>query len=109
MHGQSLVPAFTHDGSVKHAYLWWNHEGNRAIRIGDWKLVADHKSPWELYDLSKDRSETHNIAAAHPDRVKEMEQAWTKRAVEFHALAQQDPPRVTTGKQKAPASKDKSR
>ena len=46
--GKSLAPAFAKDGSVAHDYLWFNHAGNRAIRIGDWKLVADHTSPWEL-------------------------------------------------------------
>ena len=38
--GKSLVPAFARDGTVKHDDLWWAHEGNRAIRVGDWKLVA---------------------------------------------------------------------
>ena len=97
-HGQSLTPAFAKDGTVKHEYLWWNHVGNRAIRIGDWKLVADHKLPWELYDLKTDRSETRNLAAKHPEKVKEMEQAWNKHAAEFHALAQQDPPTTGRGK-----------
>ena len=47
--GKSLVPAFARDGSVKHDDLWWAHEGNRAIRVGDWKLVAAKNEPWELY------------------------------------------------------------
>lgn len=100
MHGKSLVPAFTKDGSVKHDFLWFNHDGNRAIRIGDWKLVADHQSPWELYDLSVDRSETRNLASANPEKVKELEQAWLKHAGEFHTLAQQDTPSTSPGKKK---------
>lgn len=91
--GKSLLPVFRKDGTVSRDFLWWNHEGNRAIRIGDWKLTADHKSPWELYDLSKDRSETTNLAEKFPGKVKEMEEAWTKHAEEFESMGKQDPPK----------------
>ena len=90
--GISLVPDFVRNGSVKHEYLWWNHVGNRAIRMGDWKLVADHESPWELYDLSTDRSETRNMASTHPDKVLELNKAWHVHAAEFKAMASQQPP-----------------
>jgi arylsulfatase len=52
--------------------LFWEHEGNRAVRRGDWKLVAVHGGPWELYDLAKDRTELTDLAAAQPDRVREL-------------------------------------
>jgi arylsulfatase len=97
MHGISLAPAFAADGSAKRDDLWWNHHGNRAIRVGDWKLVADHDAPWELFDLSRDPSEIHNLAAEHPEKVNELEARWTKRAEELHALALQDPPSKRTG------------
>jgi arylsulfatase len=100
MHGRSLVPAFAKDNTVKHDYLWWNHDGNRAVRVGDWKLVADHTKSWELYDLSKDRSETNNLATKYPDKVKQLEEEWDKHAAEFHALSQQDPPSGPPGKQR---------
>lgn len=90
--GKSLVPDFARDGMVQHDFLWWNHDGNRAIRIGDWKLVTDHQKPWELFDLNKDRSETKNLAAKYPEKVKGLELEWNKHAAEFHALASQDPP-----------------
>jgi arylsulfatase len=90
--GKSLVPAFAKDGSVTHDFFWWFHDGNRAIRMGDWKLVADHKNPWELYNLQGDRSETKNLAASGPERVKQLEQAWTRRLEEFLALATKDLP-----------------
>ncbi len=90
--GKSLVPAFARDGSVTHDYFWWYHDGNRALRVGDLKLVADHRSPWELYDLRTDRSESRNLAAEHPDKVHELEQTWTKRMKEFSALVQEDLP-----------------
>ena len=90
--GTSLVPVFAKDGTVTHDALWWFHDGNRAVRVGDWKLVADHKKPWELYNLRNDRSETRNLAAAQPERVKQLEEAWTRRFDEFRALATQPDP-----------------
>jgi len=88
--GKSLVPAFTKDGSVTHDYFWWYHDGNRAVRVGAWKLVADHQKPWELYDLRTDRSETHNLAAQQLGKVKELERVWTQSMEEFAALASQE-------------------
>jgi arylsulfatase len=77
--GKSLVPVFAKDGSVKHDNFWWFHEGNRAIRVGDWKLVADHEKPWELYDLRNDRSESTDLAVKYPDKVKSMEKEWQRQ------------------------------
>ena len=81
--GRSLVPALTADGSVAHDYLWWFHSGNRAIRVGDWKLVSEGDRPWELYDLATDRSELHDQAQHDQDRVRAMEQTWKDRLEEF--------------------------
>ena len=85
--GHSLVPAFAKDGDVKRKDLWWSHEGNRAIRVGDWKLVAAKGSPWELFDLSTDRTETRNLANQHAARVKELEEIWLQREQDFIAVA----------------------
>jgi arylsulfatase len=91
--GRSLVPAFTKDGTVTRDYLWWLHEGNRAVRVGDWKLVATAKGEWELYDLRTDRGESHNLAANLPDKVRELEQVWNKVRDEATALATRDLPK----------------
>lgn len=99
--GKSLVPVFARDNTVQHDFFWFDHDGNRAIRIGEWKLVADHKKPWELYNLTKDRSETTDLAEVYPDRVKAMEQAWLKHAEELHELAMQDMPAKGAGKKSA--------
>ena len=88
--GTSLVPAFSHDGSVRHDDLWWEHEGNRAIRIGDWKLVAAKGKPWELYDLATDRTETRNLAPNDAAKVRELDERWRQRRDEFTALARKD-------------------
>jgi arylsulfatase len=90
--GQSLVPAFARDGSLAPRELWWLHEGNRAIRVGDWKLVAGKDAAWELFDLAADRSESNNLADKHPDKVRELEALWNQRLAEFRALATRDLP-----------------
>lgn len=88
--GKSLVPVFANDNSVNRDHLWWYHDRNRAIRKGNWKLVADHENSWELYDLGSDRSESINLAASHPEIVRELEREWTKHADEFRAVAEGD-------------------
>ena len=52
--------------------LFWEHEGNRAVRRGDWKLVAKHSMPWELYRIPDDRTEQEDLAKKHPNLVEEM-------------------------------------
>ncbi|MFI5381723.1 MAG: arylsulfatase, partial [Tepidisphaerales bacterium] len=92
--GVSLVPAFAKDNSLTRDYIFWYHIGNKAIRMGDWKLVAAIKGPWELFNLKTDRSETKNLAAENPDKVKELDAAWTKHMEEFRELAKRDLPRT---------------
>lgn len=80
--GLSLVPAFA-DKPLERDAIFWEHEGNRAVRVGDWKLVGKHGGPWELYDLAKDRIESNDVAAKEPNRVRAMTvkyDSWTKRA-----------------------------
>jgi arylsulfatase len=88
--GRSLLPAFARDGSVIHDALWWEHEGNRAIRVGGWKLVAAKGKPWELYDLAGDRTETRDLAGQQPGRVRELAERWQRMHDEFAACAKAD-------------------
>ncbi len=61
--------------------LYFEHEGNRAIRMGKWKLVwTNFREQWELYDIEKDRTELHDLAKEYPDRVAKMEIFWEKWA-----------------------------
>ncbi len=86
--GISLVPLFAKDGAAAHESIWWLHEGNRALRVGDWKIVAAGKdSPWELYDMKTDRSETDDLAAKRPEKVRAMKAIWEKQFAESAALA----------------------
>ena len=89
--GKSLVPLFSKDGTVTHESFWWLHEENRALRVGNWKIVAAGKdSPWELYDLGKDRAESNDLAAKQPGKVRELAAQWTRQTEEYSALARKD-------------------
>jgi len=75
--GISLVPAFAKDATVKHETLWWCHQGNQAIRMGDWKLsMRSGSKQWELYHLKTDRCEMNDLAAERPDKAKELADRW---------------------------------
>ena len=97
--GKSLVPLFSKDGTIKHDSLWWLHEDNRALRAGDWKIVAAGKNtPWELYDLSRDRSESNDLAKDHPEKVHELADEWTRQMEAYFSLARQGlPPPTNSG------------
>lgn len=82
MEGVSLRPAFAGKPLARTAPIFFNHEDNRAVRDGKWKLVALHDAPWELYDMEMDRTEQHDLAKANPGRVAQMAaqyDAWAKR------------------------------
>ena len=90
LEGKSLTPAFENQPLDREA-IYWEHEGNRAVRMGKWKLISKASkkhsflwdktdelaiSNWELFDMENDRTEMHDVAAAHPDRVKQMADMW---------------------------------
>ena len=85
--GRSLVPVFASDAIPPRAPLWWLHDGHRALRVDDWKLVSLQDGPWELYNLKTDPGEQHNLAAAHPERVRDMTDRWQRQTEELMALA----------------------
>lgn len=79
--GRSLLPAFAGQPLSRDA-LFWEHEGNAAVRAGDWKLVRQgREGAWELYDLAKDRTEQTDLAALQPDQVKTLAAQWEAWAV----------------------------
>ncbi|MEZ6142003.1 MAG: arylsulfatase [Zavarzinella sp.] len=75
MEGISLLPAFANQ-PLPRAMLAWEHEKNKAIRMGDWKLVAKDSQDWELYDIAQDPLEMTNLASKEPERVAEMAKEW---------------------------------
>ncbi len=90
--GKSLVPVFSKDNSVKHDYLWWFHDGHRAVQVGDWKLVAPKGEPWELYNLKTDRAESKDLSETQSECAASLEKVWSEKMDEFKKLALQDLP-----------------
>ena len=78
--GQSLIPVFDNPDAVRKRTLFWEHLGNRAVRKGDWKLVAVNRGPWELYNLKTDPVEMHNLKKERPEKMKELQDLWNKWA-----------------------------
>ena len=81
MEGRSLAPAFGNKPIDREA-IYWEHEGNRAVRQGKWKLVSRYPEDWELYDLEADRTELNNLAQKHPAKLAELKamyESWAER------------------------------
>ena len=99
MEGRSLRPAFENK-SIDRDAIFWEHEGNAAVRVDDWKLVRKGaKGEWELYDLKTDRTEQHDLAAAQPERAAELKAKWLAWAQRANVIA--DPsPNAKKGKKK---------
>ena len=76
--GESILPLLRGSREPVHVEpFYWEHEGNAAMRWGKWKLVREYEKRWELFNISKDRTEMQNLAASHSEKKNEMIQMWT--------------------------------
>jgi arylsulfatase len=78
--GKSLAPLLSGGKRIEHDRIFFEHMGGRAVRMGNWKLVALKDEPWRLYNLAEDRTETNDLAEEHPERVRTMSAEWEKWA-----------------------------
>ncbi len=85
--GKSLLSILKGEKNFAERPLYWEHEANRAVRFGKWKLVSraskikPFMGPWELYDITADRSETNDLSKSQPAKVKELEAMWNNWAI----------------------------
>lgn len=108
--GRSLVPLLQEEDRLIHDEpLFWEHEGNAAVRILDWKLVRQYGKPWELYNLQEDPTEMNDLATSDPARRIAMQALWENWATatgvswpERSLLYQpaSNPPRTGNGRQR---------
>lgn len=110
MEGVTLRAAFENKPLPRAQPIFFEHEGNRAAREGDWKLVA--KGPagkWELYDMAADRTETRDLAATEPAKLKELIAKWEAWAKRAHAIPWPHTPQYGEAPTDAPAKKGKKK
>ncbi len=86
MEGISLRSTFEGQPLKRTVPIFWEHESNRAVRDGKWKLVAKADEKWELYDMEADRTEMHDLASAKPELVKSMSKRWDEWAARANVL-----------------------
>ncbi|MBX6312150.1 MAG: arylsulfatase [Isosphaeraceae bacterium] len=91
LEGKSLRPIFEGQKRKGHEAIYWEHFGARAVRRGDWKLVARAGRDWELYDLASDRTETRDLAAQHPELVRELSALYERWAERTHVVPRPEP------------------
>jgi len=77
LQGVSLHPAFGGKPLGRTEPIFWEHEGNKAVRDGKWKLVMRHRLAWQLFDMEADRTEQHDLGKEHPEIASRLESAWT--------------------------------
>jgi len=97
--GRSLVPALARDVAIPRDFLYFHHDHNRALRIGDWKLVSKRPgtNDYALYDLSQDRSEQINLADQNKQRVASMAERWQEVEAQFRQMASDPSPAGKSG------------
>lgn len=105
MRGQSLLPLLTGNGSFPDRPLYWEHEGNAAIRVKNDKLVrVGLRGNWELFDMLADRTEQNDLAEKFPGKVRRLQKQWHAWAVDSNVI-----PKPASRKKKSPKAKAKNK
>ena len=78
--GESLLPLLEGRNWQRERPLFWEHEGNAALRDGQLKLVRRFNQPWELYDMEADRTELHDLAPRNAVLVRRLERQYAELA-----------------------------
>ncbi|MDA1006136.1 MAG: arylsulfatase, partial [Verrucomicrobia bacterium] len=86
LQGLSLLPILRGEQREPHETLYFHFSTDRALRQGDWKLVAAKGGPWELYNVKNDRTELHDLAAQEPKRLAAMKTEWFRLAKDVDRL-----------------------
>ena len=75
--GVSILPIVRGE-EMPDRFIYAEHEGNRMVRKGDWKLVSANfrGDEWELYNIKEDRTEQHNLIKEYPEMARELENAY---------------------------------
>lgn len=77
--GVSLRPLLTENSkSSPHQSLFWRVGNKRAIRHGDWKLVQENTTDWQLFDLQNDIGESTDLARKQPQLVRDLAEMWER-------------------------------
>jgi arylsulfatase len=86
--GKNLLPLLFNETESIHDTLYWEHEGGRAIRVGDWKMSSLPREKWELFNLAENHTETIDLSVKYPGKVKQLNAAWEiwarKTGVKLH-------------------------
>ena len=88
LQGKSLLPVFQGTQRQEHEYLFWEHEGNKAVRHHQWKLVSKESGNWELYDIVADRTELHDLKNEKPEIYEKLLNAWQEWAQDVGVFAE---------------------
>jgi arylsulfatase len=90
--GMTLVPTLAEDGCAGERTIYFHHSRNRALRVGNYKIVNEGTGPlgqpddaWALYDLSRDRCERHDLSAEQPERCAQMKATWEQLEATYRA------------------------
>lgn len=80
------MPIFNGEIREPHDFIFWEHEGNRAVRMGDWKIVGKKSRQWELYNMVNDRTELNDLAKDSTALLQKMVNAYDQWAAQAHVI-----------------------